>query len=210
MPKIVDLTNKRFDKLTALRKLDERNKNGSVMWECRCACNNIVKVSASDLVWEKTKSCGCTRNEAIRKAKTKHGLARTPEYMSWFSMKCRCYDPKNKRYKEYAGRGITVCDAWRESFETFYADMGPRPSARHTLDRENNDLGYSKDNCRWATPTQQNNNRRNTVRIQFDGEWKPLSEWCREFGIEYAAIYQRLRKGMSFEDALDAAIKNKE
>ena len=118
-------------------------------------------------------------------------------------MRQRCHNPKNKKYHLYGGRGITVCDEWKESFEAFYRDMGPRPSPEHSIDRRDNNKGYSKENCRWATLVEQANNRRDNLYFDFDGDRKTLTEWCREFGLNYNRIrYLILKKGISFEDAI--------
>ena len=101
-----------------------------------------------------------------------------------------------------------MCDEWKESFEAFYRDMGPRPSNEHSIDRKDNSKGYSKDNCRWATKKEQNNNRRDNVYYEFDGEKKTLAEWCHELQIPYQRMYKLLERGFSFEDAADKVIKS--
>jgi hypothetical protein len=98
--------------------------------------------------------------------RTTHGLSRTPEFRVWTNMKTRCYNRKAINYERYGGRGITICDRWRDDFAAFYADMGPRPSPSHSIDRRNNDLGYSPDNCCWATSAAQGLNRRPRRRVR--------------------------------------------
>lgn len=209
MPKILNLIGQRFARLTVTLKTLDTVKSGAAIWECLCDCGSVVYIPTGNLRSSQTRSCGCLQKEAVTKTnknKVTHGLVDTPEYRTWGLIKDRCYNVKNKRYCDYGGRGITMSDEWEDSFETFYSDMGPRPSLRHTIDRKDNDLGYSKENCRWATRTEQNNNRRNTLYFKFDGETKPLADWCRELNLPYRAVYKRVKAGMDFEDALDAVI----
>jgi len=142
-------------------------------------------------------------HEAIEEAKThKVLLARrrsrsrgTPEEQIFFQMRARCYIKSNKRYSEYGGRGITVCSRWLEyldGFSNFLEDMGYRPSPSHTLDRVNNNLGYSKENCRWTTRLEQTRNRRVTLR---DEDGTPLAEIADRLGVKYMALYPHYRRG---------------
>ena len=207
--KAKDLSGQRFDRLTVILKHPSNVKNGHVRWECLCdpkygGCGNITIVNVSHLKNGHVRSCGCFRKEN----KTTHGFSDSPEYGIWNAIKKRCYNPNNQYYSNYGGRGITMSDEWKESFEAFYRDMGPRPSHKHTIDRRENDKGYSKDNCRWATRIEQNNNRKNNIYYEFDGERKTLGEWCSELDLNYDAVYYRLQKGMEFEDALDDVILN--
>lgn len=129
---------------------------------------------------------------------------RIPEYMAWKAMKSRCYSPSATK-GSYRTNGITVCEEWRENFEQFLNDMGEKPSPKHSLDRIDNDKGYSKNNCRWVTQDVQTKNRGKFNRqFTFNGETKVLKDWARHFGIKYTTIYQRIyRSGMSFESAIN-------
>lgn len=204
MPKIVNLTGETFGRLTVIERLVERpGKYLSPFWICICDCGNKTRVHMQCLRSGVIKSCGCLQKEAVKIANSKHGLCGTPEYSIWRNMKNRCYNSKTQHYDRYGGRGITVCDEWRDSFETFYRDMGDRPSSEHTLDRKDNDKGYSKENCRWATKQEQGNNKSNNVFYFYDGKARTLRAWCRELNLNFATVYNRIRNlGWSFEKAI--------
>ena len=140
------------------------------------------------------------RDRAGRIAAT-HGHADKKIYMTWRSMKRRCIEPSNQQFSKYGGRGITVCDEWLDSFETFLRDMGEKPAGT-SLDRINNDLGYFPANCRWATPFEQQNNKRSNRRFTVNGQTKTLAEWARELGITAEALANRISKGWDQECAL--------
>ena len=200
--KALNLTGNRFDRLTVRLRVPPNSKDGRAVWECECDCGNIVYVRADSLRKGNTRSCGCLRNEKLEENSVTHGMRHSPEYSVWCDIKTRCYNRNHEHYHCYGGRGITVSDEWKESFEAFYRDMGPRPSSDHSIDRKNNDLGYSKENCRWATRVEQANNTRTNLIIDFDGERKSLKTWCSELGLHYRTIYRRLKKGLSFEDSI--------
>lgn len=131
---------------------------------------------------------------------------RSPEYTAWNFMIGRCYRPRNHRYAWYGGRGIRVCDRWRTSFEAFLADVGPRPTPRHSLDRIDNDGDYEPGNVRWATSFEQSRNRRNVKLYTHDGETLTLSEWADRVGLPYSTLKQRVsRLGWSLARALKEA-----
>jgi hypothetical protein len=142
----------------------------------------------------------------VEASKSKHGCGspnkRSPEYVTWVSMKQRCYNPKFKSFKHYGGRGITVCESWRQDFRNFLKNVGAKPSPRHQLDRIDNNKGYYPGNVRWATPNEQSRNRRSTVFLTFRGECKPLITWCEQLGISRLLVAKRVRTGWEHEKAL--------
>jgi hypothetical protein len=154
----------RFGRLTFVEQLPALPAHLHRVARWRCDCGALTVVATTRVKNGYTKSCGCLVIENSRRVNLKHGMRRSPEYTSWTAMKMRCLVPSNKDYPRWGGRGVTVCGRWRDSFEDFLADMGPKPSPRHTLDRwPNNDGNYEPGNCRWATPKEQALNRRARV-----------------------------------------------
>ncbi len=130
----------------------------------RCVCGKEVARKGSDVDSGRTKSCGCWNVRVTKARNTTHAMRYTAEYTTWRGMKTRCYNPNATGYEDYGGRGITVAAEWLDSFETFYKDMGSKPDSSYSIDRIDNNKGYSKDNCRWASKATQTYNRRNSKR----------------------------------------------
>ena len=131
-----------------------------------------------------------------------HGMSRTPEYYAWQHMKDRCFNSNYKQYLYYGGRGITVCDRWKNSFENFLADMGSRPAPKHSIDRIDNNGDYRPDNCRWATKVEQANNRRYNRLITIACVTLTIAQWTKEMGFSENLISNRLKDGWSEFDAV--------
>lgn len=190
MPVLADKTNQRFGKLTCL------SYQGKGMWLCRCDCGKQTIVRSDCLNTGNTRSCGCLSGEL-------HGMTKTPEYRTWHHMNERCSNPNNRTYKNYGGRGIFVCEQWRNSFTTFYKDMGPRPSSKHSIDRINNNGNYEPGNCRWATIKEQNGNTRYNHVITFNNQTMIVTDWAKQLGIGCAALISRINRN-GVEIALSA------
>lgn len=163
VPPPKDLTGRRFGRLTAIERTSRKlAKTGGYFWLCRCDCGTMKEVHVSSLSRDGgTRSCGCLHADSMH-ALAKHGMTGSAEMRAWAAMKQRCLNPKNKRYADYGGRGITVHPDWVRSFERFFADVGPRPSPTHSLNRIDNNAGYEPGNVAWATRAEQRYNRRNT------------------------------------------------
>lgn len=195
--KALDLINKQFGKLVVLQRHPENNKAGKSRWVCKCSCGTEVIVNSGNLTSGHTRSCGCLVMEhcktKLKASHSSHGLSKTPEYETWLAIRKRCHDESAKDYYRYGGRGIAVCERWRESFEAFYQDMGPRPSPEHSIDRKDNNAGYSPNNCRWATKEEQANNRSTNVTHLIDGESLTLAQIARAYQLNPMTIKRRLK-----------------
>ncbi|MCK5787946.1 MAG: hypothetical protein KAH32_03035 [Chlamydiia bacterium] len=190
-----------FGRLTVIAEAENRSPSGSIVYGCLCFCGVYKYIDGVNLRRGCTKSCGCLQEEykhiCDKKGRLLHGHTKskvlTGSYKSWLAMRRRCTDPKSKDYKYYSEKGVTVCTSWLKSYQAFYKDMGDRPDGL-TLDRVDNDKGYSKSNCRWATRLQQVNNSSIIRLLSFKGESKSVTEWSRALGIPRARISTRLNQ----------------
>lgn len=200
MASIIDMRGKRCGRLVVV-KLDAKRK-GEYHWLCKCDCGETCLVRGQLLRSGATKSCGCYNREVQTKRQLKHGRSKTREYSIWSGMKARCFNRNHIGYKHYGGRGITVCDAWRDSFEEFYKDMGPRPSKKHHIHRIDNNGDYSPENCEWTTVRQNQRQRGNNALFTHEGKTLCVAEWAEEKGVCEKLLRNRIRNGWSFERAI--------
>jgi hypothetical protein len=199
----------RFAKLVVVA-YHSRNHLGRDSYECRCDCGKTKIVLAASLRSGNTKSCGCLQPETVSRTAATHGMSRpghrAPEYSIWAAMKARCYNPNTEHYKDYGGRGIIVCQEWRESFETFIQDIGKRPSAKHSIERIDHNGNYEPSNVKWATTTEQTRNTRRNVMLTLNGETHCIADWSKILGFGRTRIWNRLKAGWSPEKALTTPI----
>ncbi len=176
-------------------------------WLCQCDCGTETNVREPALKFGRTKSCGCLQRDFGHR----HGYARggryTPEYDVWRQMNERCHNLEHSSYPSYGARGIVVCDAWRNSFDAFLADMGKRPSPRHTVERRDNNVQYSPDNCCWATRSEQSRNKRSNHLLTHDGKTLCLAAWAERIGIASHTIRRRLKLGWDVAKALTTPVQ---
>lgn len=205
MSKVKDLTGQRFGALFVVERAGS-NASGKATWLCDCDCGKTIIVVGNKL--RRQKSCGCQRraflSEFNKMTKTTHGMRYTRLYKIWRSMKNRCSCSSWEDYKNYGGRGITVCDEWKESFESFRDwAFANGYSDGLSIDRIDVNGNYEPSNCRWATVKQQANNTRSNLYLEFNGEVKTAKEWADELGLNYNTLYSRITtKGWSVEKAL--------
>lgn len=204
MSAVIDISGLRFGRWTVVRFAGARH--GKRQYVCRCDCGRERPVAAGHLRRGLSTSCGCRAKEA-NQARATHGRSGTLEYMIWGAMVQRCCNPRARAYPKYGGRGITICDRWRRSFEAFIADMGPRPSPSHSVERKDNNGPYSPANCVWATDETQANNSRQNVFLEFGGRRLTVTQWSREIGCDMHTLRSRLRMGWSVDKALTTPIK---
>lgn len=196
-----DLTGLRAGYLEAIRYAGSDGRKS--IWTIRCDCGKEFLMPASEFVKQMKSghkaSCGCMRSQTMSESRRRHGMSHHPAFGVWHSMKQRCTDPRHHAWKNYGGRGITVCDRWLHSFENFWADMGPTWQKGMDLDRRDNDAGYSPENCRWVSRRENCLNRRRSVFV--DG--KHITDWARETGIGLTTLYYRLAHGCPREHLFD-------
>lgn len=207
MGRRVEMTGRVFGRLTVIEKTDRRSSSGDIFWRCQCECGNRAEVNGGALRRGESRSCGClfleVAAEKFRKLLTKHGKSGTSTHTVWMGMKQRCESPGASKFAIYGGRGIKVCDRW-QSFSNFLADMGERPPGM-SIDRIDPDGDYEPGNCRWATQLEQQNNRRNNRMVLVNGERMTVSMAARSAGLKPDMVMQRLKRGLSIEQALVSA-----
>jgi len=196
MVALVEMAGRVFNGTTVVSRSGS-TKDGKASWDCICACGANFSTSGSALRRKTFSGCAACLTQKRTAQATTHGAVGTPEYVSYQAMLQRCYYPANKRYERYGGRGIKVCDRWRESFSNFLDDMGPKPSLEHSIERLETDGDYEPSNCVWATKEEQANNRSNNTPITIDGRTQNLTQWSRETGVNRTVILRRMKRGLS-------------
>lgn len=196
-----DISGRRYGSLTAIRCVGKRESD--LLWEFLCDCGNTVIIKKRQVTHKgikPTRSCGCSRKT--------HGHKHNNTYHTWQGMKARCYNKNSFGWDRYGGRGITVCERWKDSFEDFLEDMGECPKGM-SIDRINNDGDYEPENCRWATRSQQQRNKRNNRKIVAFGEEKTMTEWEEITGISDSTIDARIKNGLLPEEALSKPVQRR-
>ncbi len=195
----------KFGRLTVLELVREPGK-AHLRFRCKCDCGAECCPGKYALIKGITKSCGCLRRELNLTNGIKHGRSRTPEHNAWINMHQRCKNIRHQNYYRYGARGISVCERWGK-FESFLADMGPRPAGT-SIDRIDNNGNYEPGNCRWASIKQQSRNKRSNVFYEFNGQKRCLIDWIEWLGLPEKAVRQRIEKGIPFEQAIQRPFKN--
>lgn len=210
----VDLTNQRIGRLTCTKDVG-RSKDGSVLWECVCDCGNKIVATSRNLNRHHTKSCGCLQIDRVVENRTVHGLyhdengKRAKLYHVWGMMRQRCKNPNNHAYKDYGGRGISVCNDW-DCYKTFHDwANGNGYKDGLTIDRIDNDGDYEPSNCRWVTISEQQKNTRRNHYFELNGRSQTLTQWSKELGIEPHILSTRNRRGWSDERALTQPVRRR-
>lgn len=203
----IDMTGQKFGSLTVIEYAgrDKKTKKCASLWECLCACGDVIITRRSSLVRGATTSCGCEQKIAV----TIHGKLNTPTYHSWQSMKQRCLNPKAPNYSRYGGKGVKIHKPWVESFENFLADMGERPRGT-TLDRYPDTRGnYEPKNCRWSSCVDQNNNKRNNTLILINGKNLTVTQAAKIYNIKPNTVFDRIKIGWDVMEALSTPVRKK-
>ena len=207
MGQFIDLTGNRFGRLV-VRQLADVQPGGPLRWTCECDCGTTIDMRRSNLRSGNTQSCGCLSTEVKRTAK-KHGhgraAARSAEYRSWLDMHHRCRDIDDANY---GGRGISVCDRWRD-FAAFFEDMGPKPYPRATIERRENNGNYEPSNCGWESRRTQSRNKRSNRIVEYRGRRMTLKEATELAGLPYLPVWLRVvRRGWPVERALSEPLRS--
>lgn len=205
MPTAVDLTGRRFGRLVVLGQASR-----SRYWVCQCDCGRQKEIFSTNLTGGLTASCNCARTEQHRARLLRHGdtarvngtVRHTKEFQAWYGAKYRCFNPRDGGYKRYGGRGITMCEEWRNDYAAFLRDMGRAPTKKHSLDRIDVNGPYAPGNCRWATDSEQQNNRRSNRYLSYAGRVVTLAQLAAETGVKASTLISRLDRGWSVDEAV--------
>lgn len=193
------------NKLTVIKPVYSQNR---WLWLCKCECGNETIVYPYLMRTGKQKSCHCGKSVTFREMNTTHGESSTRLYEIWCGIKKRCNNKNNKNYHQYGGKGISVCEKWNNDYISFKDwALSHGYSDGLTIDRIDNNGNYEPDNCRWITIQEQSLNRSSNLLIEIDGETKPLSEWCKQYNLNYSTIYSRYHRGMDLRESILKDIK---
>lgn len=187
--KVNNITGQVYGNLT-VKSFAGKDCNRICYWNCECSCGNNVVVMGGNL--KRQRSCDKCGRKRQGETITTHGMSRTSEYYIWNGARKRCSLENDKAFKNYGGRGITMCDEWFNSFDAFIRDMGPRPSSRHCIERLDNQLGYFKENCVWATYRTEARNKRSNHNWTINGETRCIAEWAEKSGIRKDTLRRRV------------------
>jgi len=193
---IKNLIGVKFGSLTVVALLKKEDDDKHTKWLCSCDCGNYVELGYYSIINQTRISCGCTKKKNIKRD--------MPEYNAWCGMKARCFNKNHPRYDRYGGRGITVCERWKNSFDNFLEDMGAKPDKSYSLDRIDVNGDYCKENCRWANDKTQANNTTKNIYIEYKGKLKTVSEWAEIYGISAKTITWRYNAGWELDDVFNA------
>lgn len=209
MPKLIDLSGERFGRLVVIKRIGTRATHP--LWLCKCDCGNYAEVTTANLRSGASTSCGCYKVEVTKKIITKHGESYSRIYHIWKAMRRRCNIKDCKDYKYYGGRGISVCDEWENDFAAFREwALANGYQEWLSIDRIDVNGDYCPENCRWASTYEQNNNKRTSKYISFNGKTGTVREFADKYGISYSCLYARLKLGWSIEDALLTPLSRKD
>lgn len=203
-----DLTGQRFGRLVVLQRVKKEN-NKNTFWLCKCDCGKEKTVRAECLKSKNTQSCGCKQREST----LIHGKSNTKLYTVWSAMIQRCYNKNSKVYKYYGGRGIVMCDEWKNSFQAFYDWAMANgydenlPQGKCTIDRINNEGSYEPNNCRWTTQKNQSNNTRRNHFVTINGKTQTMQQWADEYNMSKHTFYARYSKGLRGNDLIAPVAK---
>lgn len=195
MGRVEDLKGNKYGKLETIKYI---GKNGTKQswWECRCDCGNTKNVRASDLKRGKTKSCGCIQEEFVSNLNKTHGLTGEPLYTVWQNIKARCYNENNPRYEDWGGRGVKMCDEWKDDFESFYSwALGNGYKDGLSIERIDNNGNYEPGNCCWIPNKKQASNTRKNKFVEINGVRNTMAGWAEHYGIDKVLVYKRKYKG---------------
>lgn len=203
MGKLLNLTGQRFGRLVVVER-STNSKNGKARWLCKCDCGNDTVVFSTSLVRGLTHSCGCLNSEIASERFSTHRLSESRLHKTWSDMKKRCYNPNSKSFPAYGGRGIEMCEEWKDDFQSFYNwAMAHGYADDLTIDRIDVNGNYSPENCRWVDKLTQANNCRTNHYLTFNGKTQSIAAWARELGVSDSLIRQRIvTLGWSVERAL--------